>query len=307
MLFSSIYLYSFLTCKSSAPKGINTLRKKGKITVSSLRAGEDLIKRPVPRFYPAGGRSEDMRIVVIDSHNEVLPYWFKEYLRLRRPLVEIRIDKHHDMDHECPALPATEGRQIFKYLAKIMPYLFEYARKEINEANFTCPAFHHGIIGALYHFDPRKEEIHAYGRVCGSEFKDVPRTKKKAVSIGGKVSNRIVWDEALTKLKVHKGKLIPVPQKITKDDLRNDLMKSRFPAIIGFDLDGIYEVGDSAPTAKAVGIRLEKAEQVLRCVPSPTLACIARSQAPRRYVPIDMVDCLQGAVSNLIKTIYKLR
>lgn len=248
-----------------------------------------------------------MRIVVIDSHNEVLPYWFKEYLRLRHPLVEVRIDKHHDMDHECPALPATEGRQIFKYLAKIMPYLFEYARREINEANFTCPAFHHGIIGALYHFDPRKEEINAYGRVCGSEFKDAPKTKKKAISIGGKISNRIVWDGALTKLKVQKGKLIPLSQKITIDEFKRDLRNSRFPAIIGFDLDGIYEVGESSPAKEAIGNRLEKAEQVLKCVPSPTFACIARSQAPRRYVPIEMVDCLQGAVFNLIKTIYKSR
>lgn len=245
-----------------------------------------------------------MRIVLIDSHNEVLPYWFNEYLRQRHPLVEIRIDKHHDMDDECPAMPATEGRQIFKYIDKIMPYLFEYAKREINEANFTCPAFHHGVIGALYHFDPRKEEINAYGRVCGSEFRDVPKTKKKVVSIGGKISNRIVWDEALTKLKVQKGKLIPIPQKITIEEFKRDLIKSRFPAIIGFDLDGIYGVDESTPIKDAVSNRLEKAEQVLKCVPSPTLACIARSQAPRRYVPIGMVDCLQGAVSNMIKTVY---
>jgi hypothetical protein len=106
-----------------------------------------------------------METVIVDCHKEVLPYWFKEYLRLELPLVEVRIDQHHDMNHECPALPASEGRQILKYFSEIMPYILEYTKREINEANFTCPAFHYGIIGAVYHFNPRGEEIEAYGRV----------------------------------------------------------------------------------------------------------------------------------------------
>jgi hypothetical protein len=48
----------------------------------------------------------------------------------------------NDMNQECPLLPAREGRQIFDYLSKIMPYLSEYAKGKRNEGNFTGPAFH---------------------------------------------------------------------------------------------------------------------------------------------------------------------
>ena len=95
-----------------------------------------------------------MKTVVVDSHNEVFPHWVEEYLRLRLPLVIIRIDQHHDMNQGCPVLPAREGRQIFDYLAKIMPCIYEYAKGKLNKGNFTCPAFHYGIVGALYHFNP---------------------------------------------------------------------------------------------------------------------------------------------------------
>ena len=64
-----------------------------------------------------------MQMVIVDSHKEVLPYWFKEYLKIKRPFVIVRIDKHHDMNHDCPAFPATEGRQALNYLAKMMLYI----------------------------------------------------------------------------------------------------------------------------------------------------------------------------------------
>lgn len=245
-----------------------------------------------------------MKTVIIDCHKEVLPYWFKEYLRLELPLVEVRIDQHHDMNHECPTLPAREGRQILKYFSEIMPYILEYAKREINEANFTCPAFHYGIIGAVYHFNPRGEEIEAYGRVSGSEFTDAPKTKREAVSIGGKIINRILWDKALTKLRIRGGKPIPVSQKITMDEFRRDIEDSSFPIVIGFDLDGIYGIGEGKPIEEVLEKRLGRVKSLLECASSPSFACIARSQTPRRYVPREMVDGLQEAATNLIRTIY---
>ncbi|VVB64716.1 Uncharacterised protein [uncultured archaeon] len=245
-----------------------------------------------------------METVIVDCHKEVLPYWFKEYLRLELPLVEVRIDQHHDMNHESPALPAREGRQIPKYFSEIMPYILEYTKREINEANFTCPAFHYGIIGAVYHFNPRDEEIEAYGRVSGSEFIDSPKTKREAVSIGGKIRNRILWDKSLTKLRIRGGKSIPVSQKITMEEFRKDIEESSFPVVIGFDLDGIYGIGERKPTEEVLEKRLGRVERVLECVSSPAFACIARSQTPRRYVPREMVDGLQEAATSLIQTIY---
>lgn len=245
-----------------------------------------------------------MKTVVVDCHKEVLPYWFREYLSLELPLIEVRIDQHHDMNHECPALPAREGRQILKYFSEMMPYILEYAKREINEANFTCPAFHYGIMGAVYHFNPRGEEIEAYGRVSGTEFTDTPKTKVEAVYIAGKIRNRILWDKALTKLRIRGGKPIPVSRKITLEEFGRDIQESSFPAVIGFDLDGIYGLDEGKPADEVLEKRLSRVERLLERVSSPAFVCIARSQTPRRYVPREMVDGLQEAAMNLIRTIY---
>lgn len=50
-----------------------------------------------------------MQTVIVDSHNEVLLYWIREYCRHKMPLVVVRIDRHHDMFSDCPRLSAKEG------------------------------------------------------------------------------------------------------------------------------------------------------------------------------------------------------
>jgi hypothetical protein len=175
---------------------------------------------------------------------------------------------------------------------------------EINEGNFTCPAFHYGIVGALYHFNPRENHIDAYGRVSGQQFIDVPKTKKEVKLIGGKRCIRIVWDGNLTKLRLHGGKPIPNPQKIKIDDFRKDIEESCFPVGICLDLDAIYELGEKDSPKEVVGKRLEKAKQVLECISSPHFVGIARSQKPRAYVPREMVDGIQEAALSLIEATY---
>lgn len=246
----------------------------------------------------------DMKTVIVDSHKEVLPYWFREYLELKMPLVGVRIDEHHDMNHECPALPAREGRQNLEYVAKIMPYLFEYAKRDLNEGNFTCPAVHSGVVVVLYHFNPREEKIDAYGRISGSKIIDAPKTKEKYTLVAGRRRKRIVWDEALTKLKEWRGKTIPLSQKITLDNFRADLKESFFPVAIEFDLDALYGISDRGPVEEVVAKRLEKARSILECICSPKFTCIARSQTPRAYVPSEVVDSLEGAVRDVIEMTY---
>jgi len=245
-----------------------------------------------------------MKTVVVDSHKEVLPYWFREYLELKMPLVGVRIDEHHDMNHECPALPAREGWQKFEYLARLMPYILEYAKRCLNEGNFTCPAVHSGVVAALYHFNPREEEIDAYGRISGSKIISAPKTKERYELVGGKRSKRIVWDETYTRLKMQKGKTIPLSEKITSDEFRADLEERTFPVAIEFDLDALYGINDRGRVEDVAAKRLEKARRILECVDSPRLACVARSQTPRAYVPAEVVDSLEGAVLDVIEMTY---
>jgi hypothetical protein len=242
-----------------------------------------------------------MKTVVVDSHNEVLPHWVLEFLRLRLPLVVVRIDRHHDMSHECPVLPAREGRQIFDHLAKIMPHISEYAKRKLNEGNFTCPAFHYGIVGALYHFNPKANEINAYGRVSGDEVIDAPRTTIISSFIAGKRENRIIWDKAFTRIRLQGGKTIPYPQNLQFGSFKEDIEGCRLPVAIGIDLDGIYAMDDKGQTEEIVEKRIKKVENVLDCISTPVLACVARSQAPRTYVPPELVDHLQQIVLSLIE------
>ncbi|MDD1758701.1 MAG: hypothetical protein LUQ22_08225 [Methanotrichaceae archaeon] len=246
-----------------------------------------------------------MRTAIVDAHNEVLAYWFKERLELDYPLAVIRIDEHHDMFHECSALPAKEGRINAAYLAHIISsYIIDYTEDGINEGNFTCAAFHYDIIGALYHFNPREDLINAYGRISGSKFVDIPRTKETYTICGGKRKKWIVWDEIRTRLRSHHGKTTPSPRKLTLESFRREIEGSQLSALICFDLDGLYGITDNSPVREAGTKRLMKSKQVLECVQSPIFAGIARSQTPRRYVPPEIVDSLQEEVLNLIDTIY---
>jgi len=249
--------------------------------------------------------AEDKKTAIVDAHNEVLAYWFKERLELDHPLAVIRIDEHHDMFHECSALPAKEGRTNAEYLAHIISsYITDYAKSEINEGNFTCVAFHYDVIGALYHFNPREDLINAYGRISGSKFVDMPRTKETYTIFGGKRKKWIVWDEIRTRLISHHGKPIPSPQKLTLESFKREIEGNLLSIVICFDLDGLYGIKDKSPIRAVVTKRLMKSKQVLECVRSPIFAGIARSQTPRRYVPTEIVDSLQEEVLSLIDTIY---
>ncbi|VVB68378.1 Uncharacterised protein [uncultured archaeon] len=256
------------------------------------------------RFRSAEFDIGGIRTIIIDSHNEIIPHWFKEYLRRGCSLVVVRIDEHHDMFHKCPSFPAREGRQSFAFLTKLMPYLWDYCKRKVNEGNFTCPAFHYGALGVLYHFNPREKEINAYGRVFGAKLMDPPKTKEECIFEGASRSRWIVWDGAMTKLKGQCEKAAPIPKKIAWDDFRRDLEESLFPAVIGFDLDGLYGLGDKGPLEKVAGRRLERVKHILECVSSPAFICLARSQTPKAYVPPEKVDDLQSMALSLLERLY---
>lgn len=254
--------------------------------------------------YPCEFCIGRIKVIIVDPHSDILPYWFEEYLKRKRQIVAVRVDEHHDMHHQCLSLPAREGKGNWDYLSGLMSYLVDYARRRVNEGNFTCPAFHYGVLGALYHLNPRMDGINAYGRIRGLKLIDAPKTKEEHMIIGGKRSRWIFWDGAFTKLKNECGKEYPVPKEITIEEFKRDLYQSHYPVSVGFDLDGLYSVRDSVPFEKAVARRRERVRSLLECIRSPIFICIARSQNPRTYVPAEKVGRLQEMAINLIEAIY---
>ncbi|MGV8174317.1 MAG: hypothetical protein ACP5OU_01295 [Methanothrix sp.] len=248
---------------------------------------------------PIGG----IKTVIVDPHNEIVPYWFEEFLRQKRSLIAVRIDAHHDMFQFCPALPAREGRDSIHFLERLLPYIYHYSRSMINEGNFTCPAFHYGAVGALYHYHPGKERLDSYGRVFGSETYDAPETSDRCVSGGGRW---IFWDGDATRLRGDEAspKTSPLPRRLSLDDLDRDMQDCRLPIALGIDLDGLYGNDDRGRAEDVVPRRLWSMERLLERVPRPAFICIARSQTPRSYIPAGAVDMVQEAALGLIRALY---
>jgi hypothetical protein len=208
------------------------------------------------------------------------------------------------MFHYCPALPAREGRERFQFIFRLMPYLQDYCREKVNEGNFTCPGFHYGAIGALYHFNPKENRIDAYGRVSGSETIDAPRTAEMSAHCGGGKGKWIVWDENSTRLLGSSAKTIPVPRKITLNDFQRDMQDCLLPTAVGFDLDGLYGNDDRGSLDEVMKKRLAEVRKVMKSVGGPQFICLARSQTPRSYIPERIVDRAQKSALDLINEVY---
>jgi len=283
-----------------------------------------------PIFRPVELSVRGIRTVIIDPHNEILPFWFREALNRRCRLIAVRIDAHHDMFQCCPALPSREGWGRFEFMERLLPALQEYSRHSLNEGNFTCPAFHYDVLGALYHFHPGKNRIDAYGTVSGSETLDAPRTavvrdsqNSGRLCRGGGCGSRakwIVWEKVAAgppqvwggsnECNGFKGpdgcnaKTAPQPRRIMQSDFKREMEDCELPVAIGFDLDGLYGNEDRRPPDEIIRKRREGIVQVLRSVSRPAFICIARSQNPRSYVPADMVDRVQQSALGIIKEAY---
>lgn len=265
-------------------------------------AGTDSVRRFLPYELQIGG----MRTIVIDPHNEILPYWFWESLNRRRKLIDVRIDAHHDMFQCSPALPSREGRDPFRFLASLMSRIHDYSKMMCNEGNFTCPAFHCGAVGAVYHFHPAKGRMDTYGRVSGLETLDSPGTSLKRTDASAGINRQIIWDKEATRLTGRAGsaKTSPVPRRISMNDFWRDMQDCLLPVVVGFDLDGLYGNEDRGPPERIVKERVAGVKKVLEMLPRPAFICIARSQRPRSYVPANIVDWVEDLALRLIGEIY---
>jgi len=84
------------------------------------------------------------------------------------------------------------------------------------------------------------------------------------------------------------------------DSFKRDMEACRLPVAIGFDLDGLLGMNEKCSKDVVVEKRLERVKDLLSCISSPVLACVARSQTPRAYVPSEIVDHLQQSVLRLL-------
>jgi hypothetical protein len=254
-------------------------------------------------FSPVEMLIGGIKTVIVDPHNEIMPYWFGEFLRQNRSLIAVRIDAHHDMFHCCPTLPAREGRKMLDFLERQMPYIHHFSRSMVNEGNFTCPGFHYGVLGALYHFHPGRVRLEAYGRISGEETEDPPRTAEKSIATGGRW---IFWNGEETQLRGDEDgpKAAPLPRRLSLSDFQRDMQDCQLPIAVGIDLDGLYGNDDRGLAEDIIPQRLLAVKRLLLSVSRPAFICIARSQTPRSYIPARAVDTVQEAALGMIRALY---
>jgi len=178
-----------------------------------------------------------------------------------------------------------------------------YSRSLVNEGNFTCPAFHCGVLGALYHYHPGHERLEAYGRASGSDTESPPKTRVKS-GPGG--SRWIFWDGEETDLAGDEAspKTAPLPRRLSLHDFHSDMMDCLLPIVVGIDLDGLYGNSDRGPVEMLLSKRIKAVRPLLQSVGRPAFICLARSQSPRSYVPERAVDLVQNAALDLVREVY---
>jgi len=227
-------------------------------------------RRPVyslPRDIKIGG----IEASVVDPHNEALFAWFRlETL----PAVLVHIDKHSDMGDEAKSWNPSSSWT-------------HYVFNSTNIANFISPAILYMLVGAVYHFDPRKEFVRSFGRVDNRDLIKTPQVKEE--------DGKIFWAKPY----------MADSERLSFTDFCCDLGNSKYPMILDIDLDAFSCTDDRSENDSGIQERICLSLELITNIPKPSLITIARSQTPQAYCPPERVDLLEGIVINNLNAYYK--
>ncbi|MBI3051362.1 UPF0489 family protein [Candidatus Woesearchaeota archaeon] len=217
--------------------------------------------------------------VVVDPHNEVLPYWFRFE---GKPAVVVHIDRHNDMI--ATAMPKLPNDDMALY------------SRTVGISTFIAAARYYGGVSATYHLEAHSARIDAYGRLLNGRPEGLPRT--------GLFKGRIFW------IKDSLPFMTTEPKTITTDDFFRDFSSYAGGLIADIDLDGFACLSRSFYSKPLAG-HLEDAMQRIRWVmnlleriPRPGLVTIARSQTPYAFTPPELVDEIEARVIQALDSLY---
>jgi len=143
-------------------------------------------------------------------------------------------------------------------------------------------------IGAVYHIIPRRNKIHAYGRVRGDKLIGTPRTYIDR-------SGEIKWQDDC---------FLPLFKEISESQLVKDISKvHHHPIILDIDLDAFHLV-QLDPINQPYFSRITKVKQIMEKIPQPTVITVARSQTPTTYVNPAIVDRIERDCLNMLGELY---
>ncbi len=233
--------------------------------------------------------------VIVDDHNEVLPFWSHFDTK---PFVLLHVDAHHDLwcRNGIGAKSIRYKRQTNKWRKST------YTSRRIDDGNFICWAVHQGIVGAMYHYNPRNvQSVAHYGTI--------------------ELGKRDSWNQDCLATRIQKGRIVwdriycyQKPEGQIKNDREvvEELSSLNYPLILDIDLDAFFSL-DSLPrltsgTNQLIRTtyleRIAKTEGFLRQLPKPELITIARSHKSGYFTPKRYVRCFQKETINFLTRIY---
>jgi len=233
--------------------------------------------------------------VVTEDHHEVFPFWVASGIR---NATLFHIDYHPDMQGFAP-VPKFEIEETKELSDELVAYT-----RELNIANFICPAIEYNIFESGYWLNPYFDELSDMGKTDAKKRHDWG-TKIEEIDKRVKIYFK---DSYYRNSNIH---YYYSPKKVKIDEL---LIAPNM--ILDIDLDGFLVDDDFIPRKKYLvedvyGERLLVAKKILITIPKPKLITITRSQgttAPEPhnhpFVPPEYVDKVQKDTINMLKELY---
>jgi hypothetical protein len=267
--------------------------KTTKETIEALIKRFSLEPERYKRYsYPRLTHIAEIPTIIVDPHNEVLPFW---YSKGSPPATVIHIDRHPDT-RDKPA--SLESLQEQPYMDAVL-----YAKYFQSEGTFMLPAIFYDLVSHVYWINPKENDVVQFGKGR--------RQNNNLKSLVEEADGKLFWD-------VHYYPRHPPAETLSFEQMASDIDPDK-PLILDIDLDAFECIEDSdfhlkyllslgtySFLRKSFGIskRFEVLSQ-LKQLPRPERITIARSQTPIRYTPKSKVEYIEARVLDELRKLYE--
>lgn len=233
--------------------------------------------------------------VVVDPHNEVFGYW-GEFLKGKKVTL-LHIDAHPDMGAD------VVSRKILREQGRDLDCM-TYGKDVLSIQNFIAAAVYEEMVGTVYGYNPRREDVEFYGQDLSTEVVD------GNIQWAGEAGDG--YAPTYTPLKI--------------DDVVAQINRTGERFILDIDLDAFALISDSkyrppddarrGKTQNAEPLRedmeydnlvqmhFERVMRLLSTLPKPIGISIARSQTPYAYTPSEKVDSIEAEQLSRLSELY---
>jgi hypothetical protein len=260
------------------PKGHTGYDSKNKFHVDPSLINPNAVYEP-----PIKTKIGNIPTIIVDPHNEVLPFWYKK----GKPRTLFHIDAHSDTCADVKSLEQLKREGLDLSIQ-------EYVKTHLDMASFIAPAIFYRLIDKLYWFNPREDFILELASDAREE--------------NGKI--RFGYVNYLPKVYE------------TSFENAIQVIKRSTNFILDIDLDAFECIEDqdywnrrklsfgSTKLQRFLGKsrrekRFSKVKTLLQQLPSPEIITIATSQTPISTTPPENAGFLEGLTLDMLVELYQ--